>query len=44
MAPEASFMRRHGEIQSYYHNIVVNSFIFCQIVYRAASPCFLFIE
>ena len=44
VAPEANFMRRHGEIQTYYHNIVVNSVIFCQIVYRAANPYFLFIE
>ena len=44
VAPEANFMRKHGEIQTYYHNIVVNSVVFCQIVYRVANPYFLFIE
>ena len=44
VALEANFMRRHGEIQAYYDTVVVNSIIFCQIVYRAASLYCLFIE
>ena len=44
VAPEVHFMRTHGEIQTYYDTIVVNSVIFCQTVYRAANLYCLFIK
>ena len=42
VAPKANFMRKHGEIQTYYDTILVNSVIFCQILYRVANLYFLF--